>query len=73
MMNAYIYIIFILMVFIGVMEISHYRERKELYNRIMAEDLKDFKQNTATTKVGKCRNIIERNYQSYIRGDNSKE
>jgi hypothetical protein len=61
------------MVFIGVMEASHYRERKELYNRIMASDLNDYKQNEGKVKVNKCKNIIERNYQNFVNGTDSKE
>jgi hypothetical protein len=73
MINAVI--IAVLGALLAIQEFCHYRERKDLYNRLMAKDLADYNliANSKNKPPPRSRNVIraglERYYNSMKSGD----
>lgn len=44
------------------------RERRELYNRIMAGSLKEYQQQTDPSPPPKARNVIKKGLENYVEG-----
>lgn len=67
-MVLYIAVIIALLIFMFMQQIIHHIERKDLYNRIMAQDLTDYKQKPVKHRSVSC--AIRKNNDE--RRDNDK-
>ncbi len=58
--KVFIYYLFLSIVFFIIREIMHFKERQDLYNRIMARDLTEYSSNTKNQGQikSKCRNYL---------------
>lgn len=61
----------LLLVIIVIIEIMHFIERRDLYNRIMSKDLTEYKQDKKP--VGNIENIIKKNMRKNMFGGGSDE
>lgn len=63
-----IIVIFIILIFIlaiMIIEILHYKERRDLYNRMMAKDLTEYNQVQQTKKRESIKSMIFRNKENF--------
>lgn len=62
---------FLFLVIISIIEVVHFFERKDLYNRIMSYDLTDYQQ--GHKPPGKVNNFIKKNMENMFGGGKSEE
>lgn len=62
---------FLFLVIISIIEVVHFFERKDLYNRIMAKDLTEYQKDKKP--VGKVENLIKKNMRKNMFGGGSDE
>ena len=53
---------YILILFICLRELMHYKERKELYDRLMAKDLTEFRRDAPAKPVNHIKNSMIKKY-----------